>query len=371
VADTQDAIEAFLADTGVPGATVAVIAPVNGTLNEFTFSAGLSDVTADVAADPAHYYRFASITKPMTSVVVLQLVAEGLIDLDATVASYLGDDWIPSYELDGVDYAADVTIRQILNHTDGFAEYAFDPGFYIMVSSRLDQEMAPQEIIDWASGVGPLYAPGTDYAYNTVGHVVAGLVIEAVTGRDALDVMTEQLFTPADATDVYLPPGTYPPDDLVAGHVAGELKAAIDLLPGFQPYREDSVVGDFYDVTVAPQAVTRTAGWTGGGLEAQADDVARIFRSFFHGALGDAELSEFVTTSDYSNYGLGISVGEWEGEPRYSHGGGVPGFRSDATHLPDSDITIALSTNLIPYEPDVSSLTDAILDVIAAELIGA
>jgi len=170
---------------------------------------------------------------------------------------------------------------------------------------------------------------------------------------------------------VYLPPGTYPPDDLVAGHVAGELKAAIDLLPGYQPYREDSVVGDFYDVTVAPQAVTRTAGWTGGGLEAQADDVARIFRSFFHGALGDAELSEFVTTSDYSNYGLGISVGEWEGEPRYSHGGGVPGFRSDATHLPDSDITIALSTNLIPYEPDVSSLTDAILDVIAAELIGA
>lgn len=371
MAGTQDAIETFLADTGVPGATVAVIAFVDGTVNEFTFSAGLSNVTREVAADPSHHYRFASITKPMTSVVVLQLVAQGLIDLDATVASYLGDDWIPSFELDDVDYADEVTVRQILNHTDGFAEYAFDPGFYLMVSSRLDQEMTPQEIINWASGVGPLYAPGTDYAYNTVGHVVAGLVIEAVTGREALEVMTEQLFAPAGATDVYLPPNSYPPEDLVAGYVRGELKTAIDLLPAVQPYRDAAAVGDFYDITAVPQAAVRTAGWTGGGLETQADDVARIFRSFFHGALGDAELTEFVTTSDYSNYGLGISVGEWEGEPRYSHGGGVPGFRSDATHLPDSDITIALSTNLIPYEPDVSSLTNAILDVIAAELIGA
>ena len=159
-----------------------------------------------------------------------------------------------------------------------------------------------------------------------------------------------------------------PPNDDVAGYVQGELKAAIDLLPGYAPYKADSAVGTFYDVTVSPQGVTRSAGWTGGGIEAQADDVARVFRSMFTGALDDEMLAEFLSTPEFSNYGLGISVDDRDGNPAYSHGGGVPGFRSHAVHLPDLDVTVALSANLIPIEPDISSLSDTILDIVLAAL---
>lgn len=369
IAEFDAAIAEFLSDTGVPGATLAVLMPdSNGDLIELATAGGLSDVLADRAATPDDHYRWASITKTMTSVVVLQLVSEELIDLDATVSTYLGDGWAEGYVWEGVDYGDLITIRQILNHTDGFPEYAFDPGFYIQSSMRMETAYEPMEIVDWAISVGPQYEPGTDYMYNTVGHVVAGLVIEAVTGEVAHDVLRERLFDPASADDVYLPPAQYPPNDDVAGYVQGDLKLAIDVLPGYAPYKEASVVGDFYDVTIAPGAMLRSTGWTGGGLEAQADDVARIFRSEFTGALDDAVLDEFLTTSEFSNYGLGINVGEYDGHTAYSHGGGVPGFRSDAVHLPDFDITVVASSNLIPIEPDIGSLTDAILDIVLAAI---
>ena len=367
LAEIDGAIATFLSDTGVPGVTLGLILPdTDGELLELTTAGGLSDLLAERAATSDDYYRWGSITKTMTSVVMLQLVGEGLVELDAPVSTYLGDGWASGYLWEGTDYGDLITIRQILNHTDGFAEFAFDPGFYIQSSLRIETPYEPEEIVAWAVERGAQYEPGTDYMYNTVGHVVAGLVIEAVTGRDAVDELRERLFDPAGAADVYLTPDEFPPSDDVAGYVQGDLKLAIDVLPGYAPYKEASVAGDFYDVTVAPQAVVRSAGWTGGGLEAQADDVARIFRSEFTGALSDELLAEFLTTSDYSNYGLGISVGDHNGYTAYSHGGGVPGFRSDAVHLPDLDITVVVSSNLIPIEPDIGSLTSAVLDIVLA-----
>ncbi|MGA1345711.1 MAG: serine hydrolase domain-containing protein [Ilumatobacteraceae bacterium] len=359
------AIAEFMTANGVPGVTAAVLLPGDGGAPvELLTAAGLSDIVAEDAADPGDHYRFGSITKPMTSVIILQLVDEGLIDLDAPVATYLGAGWAEGYVLDGVDYGDLVTIRQILDHTDGFAEFAFDVEFYIQSSLRLETPYEPEEIVTWAVNRGPQYVPGTDYLYNTVGHVVAGLVIEAVTGQAAHEVMRTRIFDPVGADDTYLAPAELPPNDDVAGYVQGELKAAIDLLPGYAPYKADSAVGTFYDVTVSPQGVTRSAGWTGGGIEAQADDIARIFRSMFTGALSDEMLDEFLTTPEFSNYGLGITVGEFDGSPAYSHGGGVPGFRSHAVHLPESDVTVVLSANLIPIDPDISSLGDTILGIV-------
>jgi CubicO group peptidase (beta-lactamase class C family) len=192
-----------------------------------------------------------------------------------------------------------------------------------------------------------------------------------VTGKTAEELLRTRLFEPVDASDAYLAPTVYSPEDGVAGYVQGELKAAIDLLPGYQPYREEAAVGDFYDVTVAPQAVLRSAGWTGGGIEAQADDVARIFRSLFTTVVTDDELAEFLKPSAYSDYGLGVSVGTKSSAKVYSHGGGVPGFRSEALFAPDLDVTIAVSTNLIAIDPDIGSLTDKMMEIITAAFAAA
>ena len=365
--EIEAAAQEFLDSSGAPGVTLAVLFPDgDGGVIERTLAVGLSDVAAEQAASPSDHYRFGSITKTMTSAVILQLVDEGLIALDEPVATYLGSGWAEGYVWEGVDYGDKVTIRQILNHTDGFAEFAFDPQFYVQSSLRMETAYEPEEIVDWSVKRGPQYEPGTDYTYNTVGHVVAGLVIEKVTGLPAEEVLRTRLFEPVNATDAFLAPTKLAPEDGVAGYVQGELKAAINLLPGYQPYREAASVGDFYDVTVAPQEVLRSAGWTGGGIEAQADDVARIFRSLFTTVVTGDELTEFLTPSAYSDYGLGVDVGEKAGAKIYSHGGGVPGFRSEAVFAPDIDVTIAVSSNLIPIDPDIGSLTDKMMEIITA-----
>lgn len=365
----EKAVDDFLAATGAPGATVAMLLPTNGGEPvEVRIARGLSNVTQNQQADVDDHFRFGSITKTMTSAVILQLVDEGKVVLDEPVATYLGQGWAKGYMWNGVDYGDKITIRQILNHTDGFAEFAFDPQFYLQSSARLETPYEPEEIVQWAVERGAQYEPGTDYLYNTVGHVVAGLVIEKVTGKTAEEVLRTRLFEPAKANDAYLAPTVFPPADGVAGYVQGALKAGIDVLPGYAPYRSAASVGDFYDVTVAPQDVLRSAGWTGGGIEAQADDIARIFRSLFTTAVKDDELEEFLTPSEFSNYGLGVTVGEKAGKKTYSHGGGVPGFRSEAVFVPDLDITLAVSANLITLDPDVGTLTDTLLQIITAAL---
>jgi len=362
----QAALDDWIVTNGAPGSSLAVLLPDG---SEVLAAAGVRDLRKEGAVTTEDYWRIASITKSLTSAVVLLLVEEGLIDVEATVGTYLGDEWATGYELGGVDYAPLITIRQILDHTDGFREYAFDPGFYLLASARLDIEMEPQEVVDWAFRVGPQYVPGTEYAYNTVGHVVAGLVIEAVTGRPAHEVMREYLFTPAGASDMYLAPKEFPPEFVPAMYIQGELADLIALLPGLAPYLDDARVGNFLDLSVGPQEVITSAPWTGGGVEAQMDDVARLYKAMFDGTiLREETVALFSETALDTSYGLGIQLGERVGYRTFEHGGGVPGFRSHARYYPDLDISIALSANLIPLEPDVGQLADSVTQLVLEHL---
>lgn len=362
------AVDAWMAETGAPAVTLALAldeSVLGG--GEWAMAAGFADVTAGREATPDDLFRFGSITKPMTSTLILQLVEDGSIELDAPVATYLGDDWIEGYVLNEVDYGPLVTVRQILDHTDGFAEFAFDPGFYALVADRLDIALDPREVVAWAADRGPQFVPGTDYNYNTVGHIVAGLIIEELTGQDAAVVLDERLFVPAGAVDAYLPPTQDPPVDTVNGYVEGLLKIAIQGLAGDVASSEEAQVGDFLDISVAPQEVLRSAGWTGGGLEATATSVARAFSQMFDPMTLSAETVEAFTTpwdGEATGYGLGISRGDTEGYVTYSHGGGVPGFRSDAVYVPELGLTLAVSANLVQVTPDIGALSAAVLAVV-------
>lgn len=367
-ATIQTALDAWREVSGVPGAALVVSLPDG---SEVSVTSGIRDLATSEPVRADEYWRIASITKPMVSAVVLRLVEQGLVELDAPVSRYLGAGWAQGYSLDGVDYGDQVTIAQVLSHTEGFKEYAFDPGFYLLVTSRLDVPMTPQEVVGWAVGEGPQYVPGTGYLYNTVGHVVAGLVIEAVTGEPAESVLRRELFELAGVTDLYLTPREFPPSRVPAGYVQGLLRDALDLLPGLAPYRDQATVGEFYDVTAVPQAALTSAPFTGGGLEAQLDDVARVFRAMFDGTVLTPESVEaFTTTVLDTDYGLGITVGQVDDLEVYSHGGGVPGFRSHALYSPDLDVALAMSSNLIPIDPDAGVLADEVLRQVRAALGG-
>ena len=346
-----------------PGVAVAVL---TGDGADIRIARGVSDISTVTALETDDYFRFASVTKPLTSVVVLQLVEEGLIDLDEPVSTYLGD-WMTGFTLEGVDYGGTITVRQTLNHTDGFAEFAFDLGFYAETSERLDVAYEPGDILDWARERGPLFEPGTAYGYNTVGPIAAGLVIEAVTGNQAHDELRARVFEPLGLDHIFLAPKEAPPQSVVHAYVAGPLREVIAALPGVEPYLDQAEIDDdYFDVLATPQEALTSAGWTGGGLEAQAGDVAAVFRAMFDGTmLSEEAQAEMLEPTPFENYGLGISVAEAAGLTAYSHGGGTPGFRSHAVYVPELDLAIAISTNLIQVDPDVPVLADSLVALIA------
>lgn len=361
-AELQRALDEWAAHSTAPGVSLSVLLPGEEPINLAT---GVSDLATGSPTSVDDYFRIASITKPVTAALVLQLAEEGLVDIEAPVTTYLGPDWLGAHP-----NAADITVAQLMNHTNGLIEYAFDIKFYVEAAARLDTPYEPEEILEFLSRQEPLFEPGAAYQYETGGFVAAGLIVEAVTGNSAAAEMRGRLFEPAGAGAIFLTPEEFPPVDVVHGYNRGDLYGAFRLLlPELDTGLEVGDADPVIDIFAGNQAVLQSAGWTGGGLEAQMESVARVFRAMFDGTLLSPESIKSMTDTVFdSGYGLGLSVGETEGELVYSHGGGVPGFRSHAAYLPDHDIALAMSSNLIPLpdDADISALADKIVGLLLA-----
>jgi D-alanyl-D-alanine carboxypeptidase len=340
-AELQELLVAWQTENGAPAVSLSVRLPGEAPIN---IASGVTDLVTEEPVTTEDYFRIGSVTKPMTAAVVLQLVDEGLVELDVPVRTYL-----PSW-LEGYQYAEDITIRQLMDHTNGLKEYALDPVFYAVAGERLDTAITPEEIIEWLAAQDPLFAPGKQYSYETGGFLSLGRVIEEVTGNSAAAEIRARIFKPAGAENIYLTPEEFPPEITVNGYGRDIMYLAATVIIGRQDTEglmiNDEPVASMYSL---PQEVLQSSGWTGGGSEAQMESVSAIMNAMFDGTILTTDLINQMTTPVLDvNYGLGISNDDVDGITVYSHGGGVPGFRSQAGYLPDHDISYAVSTNLIP-----------------------
>ncbi|MEM9203659.1 MAG: serine hydrolase domain-containing protein [Actinomycetota bacterium] len=361
VAQLQAAIDSWRAENGAPAVSLSVRLPGAEPINVVS---GVVDVQGEEPASTDDFFRIASITKPMTSVAILQLVEEGQIELDEPVTTYLGD-WLGAYP-----FADEITVRQLLNHTNGLIEYAFDPGFYLESAFRPTQPYTPEEILEFLSRQEPLFEPGTEYQYETGGFVAAGLIIEKLTGNSAATELRTRLFDPAGAANIYLTPQEFPPVPVVNAYARGPLYDALVLLPSIEDQGLSINDEPVLDVLAGEQAVLQSAGWTGGGLEARMESVSAVFAAMFNGTLlSEASIAEMTTKTLDVNYGLGIDVNTVDDTIVYSHGGGVPGFRSQAGYLPEHDVAYAFSASLIPLPEGggVGELQRQLVEIVTAE----
>ncbi len=367
-ADAADPLGAAIGDwmerTGAPGIVLGI---TRGGAEPDTFAWGVSDIATDAPLTVDHHVRIGSVTKSVTAAVVLQLVDEGLVELDAPVAQYLGEGWAPGYE-----HAAAVTVRDLLGHTSGFVEYAFDVSFFQLAAPRLAEQISPEEILEFAAAYGPVAELGTEYHYNTTGYLAAGLLIEAVTGNTAAAELRARVFEPLGLEHTYLTPEEFPPEPTANGYVGGTIGYLMGPLLGLTPDNQithnDAI---FVDIGTIPSDFARSAGWTGGGIEAQIGDTALLIRGLFATDVLDADQVALMTAGhpDPANsYGLGISTDEILGLTIYTHGGGVPGFRTIAAYVPAFDLGIALTTNLLGLEgdDDVGGLLESLAPILAA-----
>ena len=177
----------------------AILARITGPAQSVVARAGVTDTATGEPAGALQQFEVASQTKMMTAVMVLQLVAEGKLDLDATAGSYL--DHATKAGIGNVDAAS---LRSLLNMTSGVPNYSDVPGptpdVPALVQALLDNPTAhfgADDSLDLVRGLPPDFQPGQAYAYSNTNYTLLGKVIEAVTGMSFEENLQTRIFDPA------------------------------------------------------------------------------------------------------------------------------------------------------------------------------
>ncbi|MGP4001288.1 serine hydrolase domain-containing protein [Streptomyces sp. 8N706] len=294
--------------------------------HSFVVTSGAAELGTDRPVPENGRFRISCITKPFVSVVVLQLVAEGKIELDRTVESYL-----PGL----LPYGEKITIRNLLQHTSGLYNYADSfqkPGDRFLRDRYKHYE--PEDLVAIAAAKPLEFEPGTEFAYCNTNYFIIGLLIRKVTGRSHREEIRERVLEPAGLNETVLP-GDDP--EIPEPHAHGYMQ----------------IDGRAEDVTLMNPSEAGCAG----EIISTTADLDRFFVALFSGKLlGEAEFKEMTTPLPGEmirdlpmgiGYGLGLMKLQNDKDlDLWGHGAGIPGYATFAATTPDLDIRVQLSITL-------------------------
>jgi D-alanyl-D-alanine carboxypeptidase len=301
----QKNLDSLVRDDGYPGALASVR---NRSGNIRNYTAGLGDLTTKAGVPVDGYVRMGSNTKTFTAVVVLQLVGEGKVNLDAPIETYLPG----LVRGDGID-GRNITVRQLLQHTTGLPNYTaiFASGYLPYQHTYFE----PRQMLDLALAQKAHFAPGAKFEYSNTNYVLAGLLIQKVTGRPVAEEITNRVINKIGLRHTYFP------------NVGDQTMRE----PHPEGYHRDDPSKPLTDVTVQDPSF----GWTAGEMISTPSDLNRFFGAILAGKLlQPAQLIQMRTTVDASSqlgagarYGLGlISTPLRCGGLSWGHGGDIPGY---------------------------------------------
>jgi len=276
VETVEDQLDAVVA-TGVPGAVAVALGPGG----RVELAAGFADLRAGEALTVDDRFRIGSVTKIFVAALVLQLVAEGLLDLDG----------------DAAPFAEGITIRQLLNHTSGLPDFVDDVVSFFEPYRRNPAhrwELGPRDELALVMEKPRLFPPGEGWSYHGSNYIVLRLVVEETTGVTLREALQQRILAPLGLKRT----------DLVEGPLRGDcargyLQPDNPVLPGGPGP---------VDVTEVDVPFHRA----GGGVVSTAGEIAKTLRAQLGGELLPERLREEMlraVESDWEEtdrYGLGI-----------------------------------------------------------------
>ncbi|MGA2297629.1 MAG: serine hydrolase domain-containing protein [FCB group bacterium] len=147
---------------------------------------GMANYELNVPNTHKTVFNIASLTKPFTAVLALQLVQKGKLNLKGKVIDYISD--YPKKN------GSMITIHNLLNHTSGIPHYEVFPDFYFKQSR---EEYAPKEFIKLFWNQNLLFKPGTNFKYTSLGYYVLTYIIQQITGKPYKDLIKDNICIPA------------------------------------------------------------------------------------------------------------------------------------------------------------------------------
>ncbi|MEU6825649.1 serine hydrolase domain-containing protein [Streptomyces atriruber] len=297
-------------------------------------AAGIGDLARQTPRGAHDHYRVGSITKTFVSTVVLQLVAEGRLGLDDRIGQ-----WLPGV-VEGNGHDGDrITIRQILSHTSGIFDVMSDEDVRRKVFSEefLDHRYdawTPEQHIAIAMRHKPDFEPGTGWHYSNTNYVIAGKLIERITGKPYAQEIEQRIIEPLGLHETSVPT-TGPTLPKPASRAYTRLSDA----PGAKNH----------DVTELNPSIAGAAG----GMISDSADLNRFYTALLRGRLlPPKQLAEMKTTVPKGDdrpgqrYGLGLEPFKTTcGRVVWGHGGDIHGSASGAASTADGRHAVALNFN--------------------------
>ena len=339
----QRHLDRLVSRDGFPGAT-ATVRGADGHVR--TYRAGVGDLRTGAPIPREARVRIASNTKMFTATVVLQLVAEGRVDLGAKVERYL-PGVVRGHGNDG----RRITVRQLLQQTSGLPDYdslVVEQGGSLRAVAHTYFE--PHQLVDAALAERRHFRPGTKWEYSNTNYALLGLLVQRVTGRPYGEVVTDRVIDRLGLEHTYWP-------------VVGEQG-----LRGPHPrgYLADEPGGRWHDLT----RIDPSLGWAAGQLVAAPRDLGRFMAALLDGdLLPPAQLKEMRRTVRAPGfepdpgwrYGLGLASHRLEcGVVGWGHGGDIQGFETRNLVTEDGRWAV-VTVNALPTSLEmVSHVSEAV-----------
>jgi D-alanyl-D-alanine carboxypeptidase len=318
-ANLQQALNSLRNSYGYPGAAAAIVFPDGSVWSGQTGYAIKSSSTA-VTADTL--FSIGSISKTFVAALLCRLTLRGTVGLDDPLSKY-----VPSFA-----NAANISVRQLLNHTSGVRDL-FDT-FGNALGADTSRVWTADEIL---AGLGaPYFAPGTGYHYSNTDFVLLGMVIEKATGKTVAEQVRSEFLVPMGLAHTF-----YQLTETVGF-------AEAHGYTGTASKPTDDSAGQKY----IPFVSEVTAVGPAGAYVSNATDVARWGAALYGGSVLDlatlasmADLSASLPYKPALPYGLGFEQTSVNGQIAWGHRGHLDGFWSSMWYLPGANISVAILTN--------------------------
>ena len=292
---------------GAPGAIV-LVRDGDRTIRLSSGYGNLAPLTPIRVSDRS---RIGGVTKSFVATVVLQLVGERELGLDDTV-----EQWLPGVISNGEA----ISITRLLNHTSGIYNYSADPTILApYLAGDFTRIFDPRVGVQVAADHGPLFAPGSAFAYSNTNYLLLAMIVEAATGNSISTELRARIFEPLGLRHT-----SYPTSSEIEG----------SYIHGYFVFPEGPLDATPWSPTLFGAS---------GAILSNAKDVARFYRAVLSGRLLAHKLLKSMKTIDPvatggvpdsgilgGGWGLGLLREEFPCGEAWGHDGENPGYKTAA-----------------------------------------
>ena len=345
----ESLVTARFVGTKCPGLSAAVA--LNNRI-VFSKALGKADIEQDVPLTTASVHRLASLSKPITGTIIMDLVEQGKLELDVSVRKYLPELPEPYQK---------ITLRHLLSHQSGVRGYADEEAVAFSTTHYATSREALKTVI----GYPLMFEPGTKVEYSSLSFTVVGAVAEAVTGR-SFQQLSADFFAQHGISGFALDDPLAIVPKRVRGYLA-DRNSKIEFNDGRVMTREylngtsgEVTLARFYDISNRYPA---------GGFDASTEDLLRFVVAVASGKVLKPETVEKMWTAQNTSdgtksvFGLGWGVSRWEAKATMVGMNGLePSTTASLRYLPGSGVGVALVCNA----EGVQGLSELLNDILKA-----